>query len=143
MAGLIPQAEATISVDFNLDELTDLPGLELLRGPPGPEGPQGEQGPDKTLDIITVSNTETIQRDPGQGGPFIGSSIVECPAETKVTGGGYKHSESEGGSSQNVKVFENISFNNGWKVTAKVDGTNSIQLTAIAICSQLVDSPTQ
>ncbi|CAN5585422.1 hypothetical protein BH23THE1_BH23THE1_19840 [soil metagenome] len=52
MTGLVPQAEATISVDFNLDELTGLPGLELLRGPPGPQGETGPPGPEKSLDTI-------------------------------------------------------------------------------------------
>jgi hypothetical protein len=43
--GLVSQVSATVSIDFDLDELTEFPGLDLLRGPPGPQGPQGETGP--------------------------------------------------------------------------------------------------
>jgi hypothetical protein len=155
--GFIPQVLATISIDFDLDEFSDLAGLDLLRGPqgpqgepgpqgpqgePGPQGPQGEPGPDKVLDVITVSHTETIQRLPDDDDDVIlGSSIVECPVGTEVTGGGYKHSESPG--SQRITVYENMIFNNGWKVSAKIIGTDAIQLTAIATCAKLVNSPLQ
>ena len=43
--GFLPRVSATVSVDFDLEEYTNLPGLDLFKGPPGPPGPQGEQGP--------------------------------------------------------------------------------------------------
>jgi len=42
--GLVPKVSATISMDFDLDEFANFPGIDLLRGPPGPQGPQGEKG---------------------------------------------------------------------------------------------------
>ena len=143
-----PSVAALTTGEVSVGELARLPGIDFLKGlkgdkgDPGPPGPVGPPGPGKALDVTTVSNTETIQ-DPGNANAFIGSSIVQCPVGTKVIGGGYEFNESEEGTSQNVIVFENMPFNNGWKITAKVSGTESIDLTVYATCSQTVDTPPQ
>ena len=131
--GVVPKVSATISVDFNLDELTDLPGLELLRGPPGPEGPQGPQGeqgppgPKQEFETIQVSNTTQIAH-------FADTTVeVECPEGTDVTGGGFEVPNS------NIDAKDSAPTENGWKATfSNLDDTNPV--TVYAECGRLVDS---
>jgi len=67
--GFIPQVSATISMDFNLDEFSNLPGLDLLRGPAGPQGPQGEQGPKGDTGAQGPQGEQGPKGDTGAQGP--------------------------------------------------------------------------
>ncbi|WP_415311998.1 hypothetical protein [Candidatus Nitrosocosmicus sp. FF01] len=65
----VPKVSATISMDFDLDEFTDFPGLDLLRGPPGPQGEQGEQGPKGDTGAQGPQGEQGPKGDTGAQGP--------------------------------------------------------------------------
>ncbi len=65
--GFIPQVSGTISID--LDEFSDLPGLDLLRGPLGSQGPQGEQGEKGDTGAQGPQGEQGEKGDTGAQGP--------------------------------------------------------------------------
>lgn len=142
---LVPKVSATISTVFNLDELTDFPGLDLLRGPPGPQGeqgpkgdtgaqgPQGEQGPTQILQTTKVKDTVILP-----GGPMgaSGTASAECPEGTVLTGGSYEARPGVGiskdGPSEDNRSWEVSGVNN--------DFENDSYVTAVAECASLSSS---
>ncbi|HSA75757.1 MAG TPA: collagen-like protein [Candidatus Nitrosocosmicus sp.] len=97
--GFIPRVSVTVSIDFDLDEYIDLPGLDLLRGQPGSQGSQGEQGPAGTPTQEKVLTIRTVKGNTVRSGvcssPLCSEpdkSVASCPDDEVLTGGGSEHS---------------------------------------------------
>ena len=154
MNGFVPKVSATISMDFDFDEFTHFPGLDLLRGAPGPQGPQGEQGPKgetgpqgpqgeqgpkgetgpqgptSTLQVTKVKDTVIL---PGGPRGASGTASAECPEGTVLTGGSFEKAPDvalqKDGPSEDNRSWEVSGVNN--------DFENDSYITAVAECASL------
>ena len=85
----------------------------------------------QTFETITVSNT--VITDPNHN-PEIAS--VNCPDDTKVTGGGFSHN------SNPINLVESKPTNNGWQVAIEYPTAPIGEITVYGHkCGGIVNSP--
>jgi hypothetical protein len=149
--GLVPKVSATISKDFDLNDLSNFPGLDLFKGPAGPQDKQGEQGlkdetgtqgpqgpkgekkPTQTLQTTKVKDTVILP-----GGPIgaSGTASAECPEGTVLTGGSYEKPPGV-----TLHKDEPSEDNRSWEVSGvNSDFENDSYITAVAECASLSSS---
>jgi hypothetical protein len=154
--GLFPKVSATISIDFDLDELTEFPGLDMLRGPPGPQGPQGEQGPKGDTGAQGPQGEQGPKGDTGEQGPSqnlsvrtvegniaqdgacvpgcseLQKSVASCNSDEVLVGGGFHNSGND--------VDFSRPNDNSWEARGSPHSQDPSFTQAYAQCQKLTPS---
>lgn len=106
-------------------------GIRGAQGPQGPAGPVGPAGPKGTFgSVISVDGPAAYLCAWEAGSCAIGSSRVECPSGTILTGGGYK------GAGLVTTVAWNAPVGNAWAIIAvNLDEVPVTNLRPVAECA--------
>ncbi|CAN5707472.1 hypothetical protein BH23THE1_BH23THE1_17420 [soil metagenome] len=160
--GLVPKVSATIPMDFDMDELSEFPGLDLLRGPPGPKGekgdtgltgpmgpqgpegpqgetgaagatgPQGQQGESAPLNELSIRTVEGEVVQNGATSGEINKSVASCDSDEVLTGGGFERS------GWTTTIIYSKPVDNSWEA-AGAPGVGGLSFTqAFAQCQKLI-----
>jgi hypothetical protein len=104
------------------------------QGGTGPEGPQGPAGP---AGIANVTLTRTFAADGGVqlsaagGASPVGANRADCPAGSRVVGGGYNTSTDSG----EVRIYQTFAEDSDtWFVAARNTSAMNQSFRAFAVC---------
>ena len=109
-------------------------------GPQGGTGPEGPQGPAGPAGIANVTLTRTFAADGGvqlsaaSGASPVGANGADCPAGSRVVGGGYNASTDSG----EVRIYQTFAEDSDtWYVAARNNSGMNQSIRAFAVCMSI------
>ncbi len=127
----IPHVQALKIGSSEIEELDNIPGIDIFRTP---HGDKGGHGSSTTLEVTKRDGAPALVL-----GGEIDTATASCNAGEKLTGGGYDWEFKEPGDDQIIYKDSPNSGNTAWEVTAYYKGAleRGNTLIAYALCSQL------
>jgi hypothetical protein len=116
---------------IEIDELDNIPGINIFKNP---HGDKGGHGSSTTLEVTKRAGAPVLVL-PGE----TDTATASCNSGEKLTGGGYDLEFKEPGDDQIIYKDSPNSGNTVWEVTAYYNGSieRGNNLIAYALCSQL------
>jgi hypothetical protein len=112
--------------DISNTAITKLRGRRGPEGPQGPAGADGIQGPPGLNGGFDVSKVQVVQGPEAFIASFnVGSSVAQCPAGSRVLGGGFLGT---------ADPFISFPLAEAWSVSASTTSPAGARIRAFAVC---------